>query len=152
MTLLHGQNNHPPASCSRLWAERSFSGTHPEDAVGPRVNITEDHIRFQSHPISDHLPGSSMWTMIQLKATSAPIFPVKYTAFRHASRGKPISASCITDDSSMSDATEHTGYSGVKKSTLFLLVLASLRPLSTCYPKNGLFCLICTWWFNCVLF
>lgn len=66
-------------------------------------------------PFSNHLPGSSMWTMIQLKATSAPIFPVKYTAFRHASRGKPISANCITDDSSMSDATENNRIFWCKK-------------------------------------
>ena len=75
-----------------------------------------------------HVPGSSMWTMIQLKATSAPIFPVKYTAFRHASRGKPISASCITDDSSMSDAAEHNRAFWCKKVNP-LLVSASLHPL-----------------------
>lgn len=49
-----------------------------------------------------------MCTIIQLKATSAPVFPVKYTAFLQASKGKPISASCITEDSSMSEAAEHS--------------------------------------------
>lgn len=87
-----------------------------------------------------------MWTMIQLKATSAPIFPVKYTAFRHASRGKPISASCITDDSSMSEAMGHNRIFWCKNVNS-LLVLASPHPLSTCYPNKVLF----FWWFNFVL-
>jgi hypothetical protein len=73
--------------------------------------------------------------MIQLKATSAPMFPVKYTAFRHASRGKPISASCITDDSSMSEAAEHNRI-------LFFWCekLSFLLALSTYYSRKVIFC------------
>lgn len=93
-----------------------------------------------------------MWTMIQLKATSAPIFPVKYTAFRHASRGKPISANCITDDSSMSDATQHNRIFCCKKvsslSSCFsfsspLYPHASQRKCYVVWCANGSLTLFC---------
>lgn len=82
-----------------------------------------------------HLPGSSMCTIIQLKATSAPVFPVKYTALRQASKGKPISASCITEDSSMSAAAEHSKITHREKQNFPLPAFITLRPLIYRLPE-----------------
>lgn len=82
-----------------------------------------------------HLPGSSMCTIIQLKATSAPVFPVKYTALRQASKGKPISASCITEDSSMSAAAEHSRIAHREKQNFPLPAFITLQPLSYRLPE-----------------
>lgn len=138
--LLHRQTYPPPpfthTHCSRLRAKKSFWGQIQKtwkDQGSASLKTASD---CKTIPFSDYLPGSSMWIMIQLKATSAPIFPVKYTAFRHASRGKPISASCITDDSSMSEATEHNRtFWGQKVNSL--PVLASLHPFTHLLSKES---------------